>query len=267
MPRFPLLSLLLLVPVATAAPQPKDSDGPVKWSAIRGRAVFDGGPIPARKAIPKGAGAMTEDWVVHPKTRAVMNVIVWLAPEPTKDELERLKAKKLKDFPSFKTAAIHPSFDKPVDKEVFLSAQPKAFLPHVTAIQAGARLSFKQLDTAAENVKIDWVKNRATNRLMAAGAAFSQVVVSEKLPVRFESNVSPWMYGYVAVFDHPYFAVTGADGEFEIKNAPVGNLRIFYWQEKVGYRNGAAGRFGEPIKVEKKDLDLGEIKIKELKLD
>ncbi len=257
-------AIFLIVP-AIAAPPPKAADEPVKWSTIRGRLVFDGDPIPVRKAIPKGAGAMTEDWIVHPKTRAVMNVIVWLAPEPTKDELERLKAKKLKDFPSFKPAAIHPSFDKPVDNEVFLSVQPKAFLPHVLALQAGAQLTFKQLDTAPENVKIDWVKNAATNRLLKAGAQFSQVVAAEKLPVRFESNISPWMYGYVAVFDHPYFAVTGADGEFEIKNVPAGDLRIFYWHEKVGYRNRADGRLGDPIRVEKKELDLGDVKLKPAK--
>ena len=260
--RLAPISVLLTAAVATTAPPPKPADEPVKWSTVRGRVVFDGDPIPVRKPIPKGAGALTEDWIVHPETRAVMNVIVWLAPEPTKDELQRLKDKKLKDFPSFKPAAIHPSFDKPVDKEVFLSVQPKAFLPHVLAIRAGGQLSFKQLDVAPENVKIDWVNNAATNRLLKAGARFSQVVVAEKLPVRFESNISSWMFGYVAVFVHPYFAVTGADGEFEIKNAPAGDLRVFYWHEKVGYRDGAAGRLGDPMKVEKTETDLGDVKIK-----
>ena len=33
---------------------------------------------------------------------------------------------------------------------------------------------------------------------------------------------------------HPYFAVTGADGTFEIRNVPPGNYVIEAWQEKLG---------------------------------
>jgi hypothetical protein len=67
------------------------------------------------------------------------------------------------------------------------------------------------------------------------------------------------MDGYVRVFDHPYFAVTDADGKFEIKNAPVGKYRIVYWHEAVGLRGGRAGRFGEPIEIAGPKTDLKEV--------
>jgi hypothetical protein len=36
--------------------------------------------------------------------------------------------------------------------------------------------------------------------------------------------------------DHPYAAVTAADGSYEIKNAPAGvKLRVFAWHEEVGW--------------------------------
>jgi hypothetical protein len=57
------------------------------------------------------------------------------------------------------------------------------------------------------------------------------------------------MEGFVKVFDNPYYAVTDGDGKFEIKNAPAGKLRVVYWQEKVGYKGGKEGRFGEQIDV------------------
>jgi hypothetical protein len=39
---------------------------------------------------------------------------------------------------------------------------------------------------------------------------------------------------YVSAVEHPYFAVTGADGSFEIKNLPPGSYTIEAWQEKLG---------------------------------
>ena len=39
-------------------------------------------------------------------------------------------------------------------------------------------------------------------------------------------DVHPWMRSYIAVFDHPYFAVTKADGTFEIANVPPGTYDV-----------------------------------------
>jgi hypothetical protein len=37
--------------------------------------------------------------------------------------------------------------------------------------------------------------------------------------------------------DHPYFAVTGSDGSFEIKNVPPGSYTIAAWHEKLGTKD------------------------------
>jgi hypothetical protein len=42
------------------------------------------------------------------------------------------------------------------------------------------------------------------------------------------------MRAYIGVVDHPYFAVTGKDGSFEIPNVPPGDYVIEAWQEKLG---------------------------------
>ena len=44
--------------------------------------------------------------------------------------------------------------------------------------------------------------------------------------VRFKCDVHPWMFAYVGVVDHPYFAVTGKDGTFKIPNLPPGKYSI-----------------------------------------
>ena len=42
------------------------------------------------------------------------------------------------------------------------------------------------------------------------------------------------MRAYIGAVEHPYFAVTGADGSFEIKNLPPGDYTVAAWQEKLG---------------------------------
>jgi hypothetical protein len=44
------------------------------------------------------------------------------------------------------------------------------------------------------------------------------------------------MAAYVGVLPHPYFAVSKADGTFEIKGLPPGTYTVEAWHEKFGTR-------------------------------
>jgi len=44
----------------------------------------------------------------------------------------------------------------------------------------------------------------------------------------------PWMRFYVAVLSHPYFQVTGQDGQFALRNVPPGNYTLTAWHEQFG---------------------------------
>ena len=44
--------------------------------------------------------------------------------------------------------------------------------------------------------------------------------------LKFKCDVHPWMFSYVSVFDHPYFAVTGKDGSYKIANVPPGKYTL-----------------------------------------
>jgi uncharacterized protein (DUF2141 family) len=42
------------------------------------------------------------------------------------------------------------------------------------------------------------------------------------------------MKSYIFVFKNPYYAITGKDGKFELKNLPPGTYTVTAWQEKYG---------------------------------
>ena len=57
--------------------------------------------------------------------------------------------------------------------------------------------------------------------------------------IKFKCDVHPWMTGYVAVTDHPFFAVTGDDGSFTIPSVPAGTYTIEAWHEKLGAKTAS----------------------------
>ena len=50
----------------------------------------------------------------------------------------------------------------------------------------------------------------------------------------YQCDVHVHMNGYLAGFDHPYFAITDAEGKFEISGVPPGTYNLVAWHE--GYK-------------------------------
>src|SRR5437667_273999 len=77
--------------------------------------------------------------------------------------------------------------------------------------------------------------NREWNKSQAPGAPdISDTFAREEVAIPVQCQVHPWMKSYIAVFKHPYFAVTGANGSFDIKNLPPGTYTLEAWHEKFG---------------------------------
>jgi hypothetical protein len=51
--------------------------------------------------------------------------------------------------------------------------------------------------------------------------------------VRFKCDVHPWMFAYVGVVEHPFYAVTGKDGTFKISGLPNGKYTIAAYHPKT----------------------------------
>jgi plastocyanin len=126
------------------------------------------------------------------------------------------------------------TFDAPKDP-VELAQKGCMYEPHVVALMAGQDLKVVNNDQTTHNIHPSPKDNREWNKSQPPGAdpindSFARAEVA--IPVK--CNVHPWMKSYVAVFKHPYFAVTGKDGSFKIKNLPPGTYTLEAWQEKYG---------------------------------
>jgi plastocyanin len=108
------------------------------------------------------------------------------------------------------------------------------YRPHVVALQANQKLSVVNSDTTTHNIHPIPNNNRESNMIQPPGVALEETFAREEIAIPVKCNVHPWMRGYIAVFKHPYFAVTGKDGSFELKDLPPGAYTITAWHGKLG---------------------------------
>jgi hypothetical protein len=68
--------------------------------------------------------------------------------------------------------------------------------------------------------------------------------------LNIESSTRPWMRGWLAVFDHPYFGVTTQDGAFVLDSIPPGTYHLRAWHPRVGVHDQTVTvRAGEEVKL------------------
>ncbi|HZT74040.1 MAG TPA: hypothetical protein VE996_10340 [Terriglobales bacterium] len=109
------------------------------------------------------------------------------------------------------------------------------FEPHVFGIMAGQPLRIISSDATIHNVHAEAKLNRPWNESMTPGMAplLERFTVPEiMVPIR--CNVHAWMEAFAGVVSNPYFAVTGTDGAFVLKNVPAGTYTLAVWQERLG---------------------------------
>lgn len=249
--------LALGIPGGSVEPDAKEP----AWGHVKGRIVWGGRELPKRepevidkdKAHCAEKGPIySEKWVIHKDNHGIRWAFVWLTPDPP-DAQQKL--------------AVHPALAEIKDKEVFMDQPFCAFVPHALGLREGQDLVVKNSSPVPHDVR--WAGSPLINAgndviVPAKGAYTIKGLRKDRMPLLVSCSIHFWMKAYVRVFDHPYFAVSDADGAFEIKQAPAGPCRLVVWHEGVGWKGGAPGKTGEKITI-KADAttDLGKLVLKD----
>jgi plastocyanin len=105
----------------------------------------------------------------------------------------------------------------------------ETFVPHVLAITVGTTVDFPNSDNTYHNV----FSLRAPRFDLGRYAAGRSKSVRFDRPgiVRVFCEIHSHMSAFILVFNHRYFAVTGADGRYQIGRVPPGRYTLVAWNE------------------------------------
>jgi plastocyanin len=118
---------------------------------------------------------------------------------------------------------------------VELDQKGALYVPQILAIQTGQKVLVKNSDPFVHNVHTSPTDNPASNQVQMPGSPdLTYTFDKPEMFLKFQCDVHPWMFAWVSVFDNPYFAVSGPDGKFTIKNVPPGKYTLVADHRKLG---------------------------------
>ncbi|MEZ5316625.1 MAG: carboxypeptidase regulatory-like domain-containing protein [Vicinamibacterales bacterium] len=207
-------------PPAATDTTPKKSVDPATAGAIAGRASFEGARPP-----------------VETLNMGVDQACVQSSgPNPQSDAVLISDAGGLQNVFVYIKSGLDPGygFETPTEP-VVLDQKGCIYRPRVLGIRVGQPLQIVNDDPTMHNVHALPTLNQEFNKGQPMqGMRETQVFTVPEVPVRFMCNVHNWMAAYVGVVAHPFFAVTDADGRFELKGVPPGTYTLEAWHEKFG---------------------------------
>jgi hypothetical protein len=107
--------------------------------------------------------------------------------------------------------------------------------PRILAVVRGSTINVFSRDRAAHDLRFyreGGDSAIAEIRTVDAGQVVpSEAIASAPGIVEVRCKMHGWTRGYVAVFDHPYFAVTRPDGSFNIDGLPAGTYTVKVWHQ------------------------------------
>ena len=108
----------------------------------------------------------------------------------------------------------------------------KRFVPHILAVLAGTTVEFPNNDPIFHNAFSNFDGKVFDIGLYAPGTSRS-VRLDRPGVVRVFCNIHPTMSALIAVLPTPYFAVSRADGQFQIPHVPPGEYKLRVIHERA----------------------------------
>jgi plastocyanin len=124
-------------------------------------------------------------------------------------------------------------FDRPVE-HASVDQRNSAFIPHTIVILRGTTVDFLNSDHVAHNVywpAINGDKKLRHSLTIVSPGQKKSFQFDDLGPAQILCNLHPEMVGFVVIVPTPYFALTGSDGSFAIKDVPPGSYTLKTWSE------------------------------------
>jgi plastocyanin len=106
----------------------------------------------------------------------------------------------------------------------------KQFLPHVIAVMVGTEIEFPNQDPFFHDV-FSIYRGKPFDLGLYESGAMRKVKFSQPGTSYIFCNIHPQMSAAVVALPTPYFAVTAADGSFQIGHVAPGHYKIQVWYE------------------------------------
>lgn len=190
----------------------------IGWGTLRGSFRYRG-EIPQPQPMNVAAGPdcppviVSEALVVDPATRGVADVLIYAR----------------------KVSRVHGSYASEPGQDVVMRSVDCRLVPHVVGSTLKDTFVFRNDDRATHNVKPAPLENPVYGALVPVGGKPTEYKYTKPLsyPRDVTCSIHPWEKAWHIVRPDPYFAVTAADGTFEIKNLPTAEeIEFQVWHER-----------------------------------
>jgi Polysaccharide lyase family 4, domain II len=116
------------------------------------------------------------------------------------------------------------------------------FHPRVQGAMVGESIKISSDDPVLHNTHPQNAETNAT--IYNIALPFKGFSVTKPLPgspglIKVKCDAHEWMHAWIMELDHPYYATTGADGHFTIKDVPPGSYTLVAWHEAAGEKSEA----------------------------
>jgi len=210
-----MMTAVLALALVYGGVQNAQADG----GTIKGVANWEG-KIPKRKPIQVSADPHCAK--VHADDPLLSDKLVISADNKIQDVFVYVKS----GLPAGKTWPV-------TAEPMVLNQKGCHYEPHVFGIMIGQDLLVKNSDNTAHNINAQPKNNAGFNKGQPKkGMEFTETFSSREMMFKIKCDVHPWMSAYCAVMEHPFFATTNANGEFEISGLPDGEYVIVAWHER-----------------------------------
>ena len=199
-----VFGLSLLLALAAAGLPTGNRPAAQQTATVRGHVVIDIPPGGRRPSSAYPSRAVAQAQLAPPSE--VENVVVFLKDAPAR--------------------AVPP-------RRAAIRQRGETFVPRVIAVPVGSTVDFPNDDPIYHNV---FSLSRArTFNLGRFPRGESRAVKFDKAGiVKVFCDIHSHMAASVVVFNHPWFTVPDADGNFEIGDLPPGSPQITAWHERLG---------------------------------